>query len=175
MVHGVSLSCAAMDTYSERLISAMQAASVDVRHLARHLGVVPNAIKKAIDGKTAALSAPNNSKAARFLGVDSDWLATGEGYRVSAEDWPFKKVTLAQLRELEATSPGAIEHIETTALGLLSLAKTPILKPMKHHDTGAEGAPDYVLLSGKLPPKESTRGRPNTHTERGSTQRKKRL
>ena len=87
-------------------------------------------------------------------------------------EWPFLQVTLKQLQGLPTEY---IQALEKHALDLLSLAKTPIQKPLKHADTNPAGAPDYVMLSGKLPPKESTRGRPDTHTERGSTQRKKRL
>lgn len=167
IVHGLSLSCADMDTYSERLISAMQAAAVGAQQLARHLGVSIQAVNKAVDGKTSALSAPNNSKAARLLGVDSDWLATGEGSRVSEEAWPFKKVTLAQLRELERRSPGALEHIETTALGLLSLAKTPTNVKKEHTDTGVDDSEqDITVLYGQIPSKPGQPSAASTSTNR---------
>lgn len=166
-----------MDTYSERLISAMREASVDVRQLARHLGVVPNAVKKAMDGKTAALSAPNNSKAARFLGVDSDWLATGQSSRVSQGSWPFKRVTLAQLRELERQSPGALEHIETAALGLLSLAQIPTAQLGQQLDTVSDDSEqDITILYGKLPSAEGQSSAPSsTNGDFGPGQRRKRM
>jgi transcriptional regulator with XRE-family HTH domain len=104
-----------MVDYSERLKAAMQARAVKPRELADVLRVSYQAIEKALDGRTKALSAPNNTYAARFLGVSSDWLATGEGQRErdappeAALTWPFgdyapyeslsrgKKAQLAQI------------------------------------------------------------------------------
>ncbi|RQO57059.1 hypothetical protein DBV14_09625 [Variovorax sp. KBW07] len=68
-----------MVDYTTRLNEAMKHANVSVSALATALGVSYQAISKAVDGTTNSLSAYNNSKAADFLGVDSRWLATGEG------------------------------------------------------------------------------------------------
>lgn len=123
--------------------------------LASHLGVTIQAINKVVGGKTAALSAPNNSKAARFLGVDADWLAIGEGSRISQDAWPFKHISLAELHELEKTSPGALAHIETTALGLLSLAKTPTNVKKDQMDTIGDSQEEHLtVFEGKLPSTE---------------------
>lgn len=138
IVHGQSLSCAPMTTYSERLTLAMHAAAVDVHALARHLGISYTAVKKAMDGGTKALTSANNSKAAALLHVDANWLATGTGERVNVHAWPFRKLTLAQLHELEAASPGSLENIEKTALALLLLAQTPTLTSEQQIDTEAE-------------------------------------
>lgn len=173
IVHGQSLSCATMVSYSERLTQAMTAASVDKHHLAKHLGVSVQAVTKAMEGKSAALSAPNNSKAARYLGVDSDWLATGAGHQVSEQQWPFKKITLSDLHELEKLSPGAIAHIETTALGLLSLAKTPVPKHAQHLDTGPVSEPDLVVLAGRLPVKGKPRDGSSTDAKPPAERRKR--
>lgn len=67
-----------MVDYSERLKLALRQSGYSVQHLADHLGISYQACKKALDGKTKAFSAANNQKAASFLGVTSDWLATGE-------------------------------------------------------------------------------------------------
>lgn len=66
-------------TYKERLAAAMERASADVHSVAKALDISYTAVKKVVDGKSNALTAENNAKAARFLKVDSDWLATGEG------------------------------------------------------------------------------------------------
>lgn len=50
--------------------------------LAEELGVSYVAVKKVLDGLTRAFTAENNSRAAAFLGVSPDWLATGEGEMV---------------------------------------------------------------------------------------------
>lgn len=68
-------------TYQERLRSAMKDAGIETSRLAAEIGVTYQAIKKVLDSGTNALSAPNNAKAAKALGVRSDWLATGLGPR----------------------------------------------------------------------------------------------
>lgn len=65
--------------YNERLAEAMGEAVVSEAALAKALGVSYQAVKKVLAGGTKALSAPNNSAAAAFLGVNPDWLATGHG------------------------------------------------------------------------------------------------
>lgn len=72
--------------YTDRLHEAMRHAGLDpalpgsVHALADALGFSYQAAKKAIDGLTKMLTADNNVTAAKFLGVDSEWLATGLGH-----------------------------------------------------------------------------------------------
>ena len=54
-------------------------------------------------------SPENNAKAARFLRVDAEWLATGEGQMTSERVWPFSILTPEHVRQL---SPKALETIE---------------------------------------------------------------
>lgn len=72
-------------TYAARLKDAMAHASVDNRKLAKHLDVSRQAIDQALAGKTASLSALNSALAAKFLGVSTHWLATGEGEMLASE------------------------------------------------------------------------------------------
>lgn len=71
--------------YAARLQDAMRRAGRDpadtssVRWLADHLKISYQAVKKAVTGDSKSLSAENNANAAKFLGVSSEWLATGEG------------------------------------------------------------------------------------------------
>lgn len=67
-----------MVDYSERFNEAMKLRSVSTSMLAKELGITYQAIKKILDGKSAALSAENNAKAAKYLQINSYWLATGE-------------------------------------------------------------------------------------------------
>ena len=62
----------------------MDRAGVTRTRLAAELGVSYVAVKKVLDGLTRAFTAENNSRAATFLGVNPDWLATGEGEMVVA-------------------------------------------------------------------------------------------
>lgn len=57
----------------------MDRTGVTRTRLAVELGVSYVAVKKVLDGLTRAFTAENNSRAAAFLGVNPDWLATGEG------------------------------------------------------------------------------------------------
>ena len=63
--------------YADRLKMAMKMAGVSVTQLAAGVGVTYQGVKKVIDG--GAFGAANNAKAAVYLGVNSDWLATGKG------------------------------------------------------------------------------------------------
>lgn len=71
--------------YAERLQQAMRRAGREpsdtgsVRWLAEELGVSYQAAKKAVLGSTKMLAADNSAKAAQVLGVNSHWLATGDG------------------------------------------------------------------------------------------------
>lgn len=69
----------AMREYRDRLNDAMQDAGVSTQQLADAMGVSYQAVKKAQDGRSNAFSAANNAAAAKFLGVRSDWLASGVG------------------------------------------------------------------------------------------------
>lgn len=64
-----------MPSYSDRLKRAMAERGVDIPTLAAKIGVSYQAVRKATKG--GGMSAENNAKAARFLRVNSDWLALG--------------------------------------------------------------------------------------------------
>lgn len=68
-----------MVDYSDRLEAAMQRAGVKTRQVAEALGVSYQAVARLLDGKSKAFTAENNSKAAAFLKVSPDWLASGKG------------------------------------------------------------------------------------------------
>ena len=81
-----------MVEYSERLSAAMRSRGVSTQQLADRLMISYQAVKKVLDGKSAAFSAANNAKAARALSVSSEWLATGDGVMdvvSSGPEWPF--------------------------------------------------------------------------------------
>ena len=68
-------------TYGKRLNQALEEAKKSRKHLASELGCSVQAIGMVItgaDGIERTLSAINHVKAARFLRVNSFWLATGE-------------------------------------------------------------------------------------------------
>lgn len=87
-------------SYAERLAQAMTLSAAQIsemsaddrakiKALAKHLGVSYTGVAKLFRDASKFMNAPNNSKAAKHLRVDSDWLATGEGEMRSARVWPF--------------------------------------------------------------------------------------
>jgi len=78
-VHHNHFKITTMVELKERMAQAMALAKASTADLAKAMGVSYQAVKKVLDGKTAMLTAENNRKAAKFMGVDSGWLASGEG------------------------------------------------------------------------------------------------
>jgi SOS-response transcriptional repressor LexA len=64
---------------SERLIAAMEASGVSQASLARACGVKPPSVNGWLSGKAKFLRGENLLSAAAALGVNQQWLATGEG------------------------------------------------------------------------------------------------
>ena len=113
--------------YAARLQEAMRAAGRDladtasVGWLAEQLSVSYQAAKKALSGDTKSLTAENNVKAARVLGVSSEWLATGEGPRTGA-GFPF---SADLLRAIQAAAPAVRRQAENAARNVLDLDPLP--------------------------------------------------
>ncbi len=92
--------------YSDRLVWAMEKAGTSIRELAEVLGTSYQAVKKVIDGRSAAFNSANNARAAQYLNVSSDWLAIGLG--------PFERApSKSQLIHSEALADGYVrlEHL----------------------------------------------------------------
>lgn len=66
-------------TYGDRLKVALAHTGKDRASLAAAIGVSVQSIGQVMLGDTKALTAENSARAARYLGVDGYWLATGEG------------------------------------------------------------------------------------------------
>jgi transcriptional regulator with XRE-family HTH domain len=72
--------------------------------LAEALGVTRQAIDKLLKGGSNEMSASNNARVARLLGVDPTWLAIGEGVARPSEfsiRW-HERTLIARFRELPA-------------------------------------------------------------------------
>lgn len=72
--------------FSQRLQWAMAHRRVSVSMLADRLGISQTAVYNVFRGDTRTLSAENSTRAAKALGLDSDWLAAGDG------DWERRSV-----------------------------------------------------------------------------------
>lgn len=81
-----------MVDYWDRLEAALTHSGKTLKDLQLHLKVSYQAMKKVSDGKTKALTAENNANAAQFLGIDSDWLATGKGQMNGLAAQPYSEV-----------------------------------------------------------------------------------
>lgn len=119
-----------MVEYKDRLKAAM-GKTVTVQQLANGIGLSYQAIKKVVDGKSKALSAENNSKAARFLKVRADWLATGDGEMHLKKStaavvgmvprtagWPFSDEVLRKLATSDAVKVRKCENLVRFELGI---------------------------------------------------------
>ncbi len=73
-----------MDAFGDRLETALNLAKKGRKALADHLGISVQAVGQTVRGETASFNAINTAKAARFLGVNWYWLATGEEEPTSA-------------------------------------------------------------------------------------------
>ncbi len=132
IVTSESTTLSTMVDYANRLDAAIKNAKSSASQLSAELGISYQAIKKVLDGKSTALNAENHMRAARFLGVNSFWLATGEeqmqeqppaappipiaNYKVTESEtasanynWPFKSVSLANVKQLPERKLGQIE------------------------------------------------------------------
>jgi SOS-response transcriptional repressor LexA len=96
------------NTYGSRLLIAMEARNATRKDLAAALGVSVQAVGDVLRGKSSAFTAENNAKAAQFLRVDPNWLATGEG-----------GIDAATLFLSESNQPPALTGRAGTAINLI--------------------------------------------------------
>jgi len=125
-----------MVEFKERLKLAMEHAHVGREALRTKLKVSRVAIDKLLDGRSKSMSAENCAHAARYMGVDLFWLATGEGAMQRDQEgahavceqtpiyvtamppaWPMLTVTLAEFQSLTDRQQGHIEG-QIRAMGL---------------------------------------------------------
>lgn len=98
-------------TYGSRLAEALRLAGRERQELAAAISVSVQAIGQVIMGKTKALTAENSERAARYLGVNPYWLATGDEQplQASSAPWPFTAVTVEQWNALSDAQKGRVE------------------------------------------------------------------
>lgn len=102
MIHSNSAIFATMIEYKHRLKEAM--GTLSVQFVADGIGISYQGVKRVLEGKSRAFSAENNSKAAKFLNVRADWLATGDGaMRLDTQSIDLKN----ELTHIMSTSSGA--------------------------------------------------------------------
>lgn len=101
--------------YGQRLEAALKAAKKSRKDLSDQIGISPQAIGMVITsagGKERSLSTENHTKAAEYLGVNPNWLATGVGemlgkdYKLVGEAERYKLPSVGKPNE---PSPSAME------------------------------------------------------------------
>lgn len=145
--------------FCERLDQAMKRAGVSEHQLAKHLGISYQGVKKALSGGRngkSEMTASNNSKAARFLRVDPDWLATGAG-NMDEKVWPFERVTREQIDALAPNDRAAVEGAMMFAMAQVGAASNVTSKPETKQTAGKELRGGLMNLSGLPKQAPSTR------------------
>lgn len=100
--------------YDERFAALLAERRLTPKDMADQLKVSYQAVKKIVDGKSKMMAADNNARAAAILGVDSDWLATGEGSRERGKA-AFSPGALRVAAIYDSVSPKDRRHIDAAA------------------------------------------------------------
>jgi transcriptional regulator with XRE-family HTH domain len=154
-----------MDTLAKRAKEARERLGLRQQDVAKASGLKQSDISKIENGlilKTTGLVA-----LAKALRCDPDWLATGEGERLSSRVWPFALLTPDQLQELP---PQHLETVEKVALDLWRLSKAASSQPDSHVDTGP--VPRKTGLTGTIPKPNFMKGGSEQRSQSKGTSRK---
>lgn len=104
--------------YKDRIAEAMERANVSPQQLAEKLDISYQAVMKVLSGASKMMKADNNVKAAKFLKVDSEWLATGDGQQHGPRVWPFSGELLEVARQAAASDLRKAENAARNALDM---------------------------------------------------------
>ena len=100
-----------MSPFGVRLLQGMQNSKTDRKSLAAALGISPQAVGQAI--KEGKFSAANTAKAARYLGVNWYWLATGDETMAVSDVAGLTAQERAVLARLVDAAPAALAKTRT--------------------------------------------------------------
>lgn len=100
--------------FGTRLGEAIKLAGKDRQEVADAIGISVQALSQLIIGKSKSATAENTAKAAKALGVDFYWLATGQGKPVGPQD--VKSIEVKQSTEPYSVISTTDEIIELIAL-----------------------------------------------------------
>lgn len=116
---------AMVGSYWDRLKPALDAHRMSVSALADALGITYQAVKKVRDG--GDFGSTNNLRAARLLGLNPEWLATGTGPRTGTGAPPVAHPVSHSPRRIEAIrfTWGEIAAMDTGQLGDLFISAMP--------------------------------------------------
>jgi len=115
--------------YSERLRLALSERKMSSSALAAALGISAAAVSKVLLGGSKTLSVENHVRAARILGISSEWLAEGDGDMVASTPSAIPAQAAMNPEEMEllqiyrGISPAQQESMLAMARGLVALTK----------------------------------------------------
>lgn len=135
-----------MGDYKERLLSAMESQGVSTQKLADELKISYQAVKKVLDGKTAAFDAKNHAKAARFLKCSADWLLDGTT-SVPVEGEKLQVALSPQAVELAKLFDMLSDRIKRTVA--YNAATEAILRALQEHEPPPNGKPSRAAKPKK--------------------------
>lgn len=130
LVHRTGLLWGIMDKdhYSTRLADALQKrGNMHPQVLADQLGVSLQAVRKVLEGKSAALNVRNHFEACRFLNIDPEWLAIGDKQMTAPDSGTSERDHLADALETLTSALLKADKNARIALEplLASMAKEP--------------------------------------------------
>lgn len=126
--------------YKDRFEMAMRQAGKDARDIAKDLGVSYQAVMKVLAGTTKMLKADNNSVAAKAMGVDADWLATGNGEAARSAAWPFRRLAAQDWLALDDYDRVLVEDAAAAKMRELLAQRRMDPPPTPQNATAADNA-----------------------------------
>lgn len=123
----------AMSTLKERLTRAMAHAKKDNQSkLAREVGVTRAAVSKWMSTATTSLQTEHAFRVARYLGVNPQWLATGEGTMLETEDPDRALIDAA--REEDPTFASFLQDYRKLSSVEKTMVRTVVVSLARAHD-----------------------------------------
>lgn len=134
----------AANGYDERFAALLRERGITAGDMAGCMKLSYQAVKKIVDGKSKMMAADNNARAAAILGVDSDWLATGEGSRERSKA-PYSASALRVAAIYDQVSPKDRRHIDAVA----DAAASPDDPPEVATDSGERLLPEPMPVQAR--------------------------
>jgi transcriptional regulator with XRE-family HTH domain len=128
-------------TYTQRLAQCMKDLGLEPKDLAAAVGFSIQAAKKLYIGTSKMANAENNVHIAAWLGVSSEWLATGKGDKKAGASPFSRELMLAAW----AASPADRRKAENAARNVLDLDPLP---PEETRAAPAHVPASIISLSG---------------------------
>lgn len=122
-----------MSTLKERLTQAMAHANKDNQSkLAREVGVTRAAVSKWMSTATTSLQTEHAFRVAKYLGVNPQWLATGEGSMLDSDDPDRSLIDAA--REEDPSFASFLQDYRKLSSVEKTMVRTVVVSLARAHD-----------------------------------------